>query len=407
MNETSWKVILADDEPIIREGIREAVDWETLGMRVVAEAEDGEEALELATSLGVHVMLVDLNMPIMNGLTLIQNVMQVLPACRIVIITGHDEFNYAQQAVRFGVAEYLLKPVNPAHLAEVLRKIKLELEQAHEQEKHIELASRQIRKNIPLLRERFCNEWIENALSEQEVIEQLRFLELPDKPPAMLGIIRWPEIDLGHSVRPERERQLMLFGIENIATEIVSPHPVVVFRNALGFICLIVWDTRDVALFHAVEQAVVEYLKLQIIVHAEPADSEAGGVAAAYDKARGGVYKEAAISPLVRRARQYLRDHYGDPALSLEMTAKSIGVSSVYLSRLFKQEMGTSFVALLTQIRIAMAVKLLDSTNRGMADIAESVGYESQHYFSTVFKKTVGVSPIRYRKGESYEEDPE
>lgn len=405
MAEFLWKVIIADDEPIIREGLREAVDWTALGMEVVAEAEDGEEALELALKHEPHIMLVDLNMPIMNGIALIQEMKQRQPACRIVIITGHDEFNYAQKAVRLGVDEYILKPANPSELTEVMRRIKSQLERAKAQAKHIQLASNQIRKNIPLLRERFCNEWIEAAVSRQEVLEQLRFLELPDKAPSLIGIIRWPEVDLGQSVRSERERQLMLFAIENIAEEFLSPNPLVVFRDPLGFICLIVWDTSDLALFSSIEKAVNHYLKLQVIVHAEPVDNGLDGVAPAFRKARGGVYKEAAISPLVRRARQHLRDHYDDPLLSLESTAKTIGVSSVYLSRLFKQELETTFVALLTQIRIAKAVQLLNSTNRSIADIADSVGYESQHYFSTAFKKTVGVSPIRYRKGETFEEE--
>lgn len=400
-----WKIIIADDEPIIREGIRGAVDWRALDMVVVAEAEDGEEALELAILHEADIMLVDLNMPIKNGLTLIQDVKQQLPGCRIVIVTGHDEFNYAQQAVHLGVDEYILKPANPAHLTEVLRKIKIQLVQVQEQKKHMEHASRQLRKNIPLLRERFCNEWIENAVSKEEVQEQLRFLELPDTPPALVGIIRWPEIDLGQSIRSERDRQLMLFAIENIAEEIISPFAVVLFRDPLGFICLIVWETTDVSMFTTIELAVNQHLKLHVIAQAEPIDKGLEGVSEAYLKARGGVYKEAAISPLVRRARQYLRDQYEDPTLSLEVTAKAIGVSSVYLSRLFKQELGISFVTLLTQIRISKSVQLLSSTNRSIADIAEAVGFESQHYFSTTFKKTVGVSPIRYRKGEPFEEE--
>lgn len=405
MQPSMWKVIIADDEPIIREGIREAINWEALNMEVVAEAEDGEEALELAIQHEVEIMLVDLNMPIMNGLTLIQEVKQQLPRCRILIITGHDEFNYAQQAVHFGVDEYILKPANPAHLTEVLNRIKLQLEQAKEQDKHMEHASRQIRKNIPLLRERFCNEWIEDAFSKQEVLEQLRFLDLPDSSPALIGIVRWPEIDLGQSVRSERDRQLMLFAIENIAEEIVSPYKFVLFRDPLGFVCFIVWETTEVSLFTTIELAVTKYLKLQVIAHAEPIEKGLDGIADAYRKARGGVYKEASISPLVRRARQYLRDHYDDQTLSLEGTAKAIGVSSVYLSRLFKQELEISFVTLLTQIRISKSVQLLNSTNRSIADIAEAVGYDSQHYFSTTFKKTVGVSPIRYRKGEAFEEE--
>ena len=67
-----YRVLIADDEPIIREGIRDAIDWEILGMEVVGEAEDGEEALERAADLGVDIVLVDMNMPFLNGIELIR-----------------------------------------------------------------------------------------------------------------------------------------------------------------------------------------------------------------------------------------------------------------------------------------------------------------------------------------------
>lgn len=403
MNETPWKVVIADDEPIIREGIREAVDWRWLRMEVVAEAEDGEEALEHALRHSADLVLADLNMPIMNGMDLIRELKDRLPDCRIVIVTGHDEFGYAQQAIRFGVDEYILKPAKPEQLMAVMEKIALDLERSREQEKHLQLASRQIRKNIPLLRERFCNEWIEEAVGREEVLEQLKFLDLPVEPPGLFGILRWPEADLGPTVRSERDRQLMLFATENIADEILGEFPHVLFRDPLGFLCAIVWNTTDPALFAQLEKAVIHYLKLQAVTHAEPIERGFDGISAAYRKARSGVYKEAAVSPLLRRARHYVLEHYPDSRLSLEETAQTTGVSSVYLSRLFKQEMGTTFVSLLTQTRISKAIQLLNTTSLSMADIAEAVGYESQHYFSTAFKKAVGVSPIRYRKGEMSE----
>lgn len=99
----TWKVLIADDESIIREGIRETINWEEFQMEVVAEAEDGEEALELALRHGVHVLFVDLNMPIMDGITLMKHIRKKLSKCRIVVVTGHDEFTYAQEAIRLQV----------------------------------------------------------------------------------------------------------------------------------------------------------------------------------------------------------------------------------------------------------------------------------------------------------------
>lgn len=80
-------------------------------------------------------------------------------------------------------------------------------------------------------------------------------------------------------------------------------------------------------------------------------------------------------------------------------------VSPVYLSRTLKKELGTSFITLMTQTRIQKAIHLLNSTDLSILDIAERVGYDSQHYFSTAFKKVMGVSPNRYRKGATVQEE--
>ena len=105
----TWKVLIADDESIIREGIRSSVPWDDLRLEVVGEAEDGEEALEMAVDKQANILLVDLSMPIMNGLALIRHLREQLPKCKIVIITGHDEFNYAYEAIKLEVDDYILK----------------------------------------------------------------------------------------------------------------------------------------------------------------------------------------------------------------------------------------------------------------------------------------------------------
>lgn len=393
------KVVIADDEMIIREGIRESIDWESLGMEVVAEAEDGEEALEAAIMHQADLLLVDLNMPIMNGIQLMGELRERQLPCRIVIVTGHDEFQYAQKAIRFGVEDYILKPIDPDLLMAALRKIREQIELEKVREKHLALASHQIRKNIPMLRERFCNEWIEAAASWEEIEQQLQFLELPATLPQLFGIIRWPESDLRQSPRTERERQLMIFAMENIVEEHLSDVQHILFRDSLGCICMMLWGNPSPDLFNKMEEAILSCLKLQVAVHAEPI-LEGENIPEVYRRARSRVYKETVVSPVIRRSRQYLREHYHESSLSLENTAEAIGVSSVYLSRLFRQEMDVSFIAYLTQLRISQAIRLLTTTDLTIAEIAEAIGYESQHYFSTAFKKSVGVSPIKYRKGE-------
>ncbi|AFH65164.1 response regulator transcription factor [Paenibacillus caseinilyticus] len=402
--EKRWKVLIADDEPWIREGIRDAVDWTSLGMEVVAEAEDGEEALELALEHSAEVLLVDLNMPIMNGIELMKRVREELPGSRIVVITGHDEFVFAQEAIRLEVDDYILKPADPKQLHTVLGNVRRKLELAEKQNGYLAMASKQISKNFPLLRERFCLEWVEGTMTEGEILEQLQFLELPASAPQRLGIIRWPESSAPQRLMKESDRQLLLFAIENIAAELLEPYRHAMFRDTMGLLVVCLWEAVPESVYAEIERAVQTYLKLTVHLCFEHVEGSVTEIASVYRHCRTKVYEEQQISPIVRRARQYIRDRFTDSGLTLESAAAELQMSPVYLSRVLKQELGMPFVSLVTQMRIQLAVQLLGGTDLPVGEIAERTGYESQHYFSTAFKKVMGVSPNQYRRGVVYTE---
>ena len=105
------------------------------------------------------------------------------------------------------------------------------------------------------------------------------------------------------------------------------------------------------------------------------------------------------LSFFKQKAKQYIENNYFKEELSLEDVARDIKVSASYLSRVLKQETGTSFIDYLTQVRVKMAIQLMTDPSMKIYEIAERVGYNSQHYFSTAFKKVLGVSPVEYKKG--------
>lgn len=393
-----WKVLIADDESIIREGILSSLNWQQLGLEVVAEAEDGEEALELARKHSVHILLVDLNMPIMNGMSLIKHMREELPDCKIIIITGHDEFTYAQAAIRMNVDDYILKPVNPAQLADVLTKITKQMASSLEKEEHLQMASKQIERNFSLLRERFCLEWMDGGLSEVEIREQLAFLKMPDRAPSTLGVIQWSGNSRGKELLSERDRQLILFAIENIVEELLSPYTLVKFRDHLGMLVVLLWDPVPANAIEKMDAAVQTYLKITIASQFLTGIEGVTGVSNVYQQARTSLYKEAHLSPFVRLAKDFIAQRYSNPEITLEMIANEMKVSPVYLGRIFKQELGIPFVNLLTHTRIKHAIHYLSTTDMTIIEISEKVGYDSQHYFSTAFKKVVGIAPNQYRK---------
>ncbi|WP_046213190.1 response regulator [Paenibacillus wulumuqiensis] len=402
-------VMIADDEPIIREGIRDAVDWDSLGMIVAAEAEDGEEALEIALQQDIHILLVDMNMPFMNGIALMKRLREERPGCRFVIITGHDEFSYAQEAIRLGVKDYILKPVDPVHLQEVLNHIRTELNGDQQQEEYLKLATDQIQRNIPLLREQFCLEWLHGRLREEEIRRQQEFLGLPSVHPAALTLIRWSGQAEGRPLLKEQDRQLLLFAIGNIAAELLSDIPLVICREDSGTIILCLWEVPAAHREEQIIAAVRDHIGLHVQVYMQPVIDEeyregmewSQQLYATYRQLRQELKGQTGLSPLVRRARGYILQHYADPQLTLEQLAEALQVSPTYLSRVMKKELGQSFIHVLVQARMQRAAQLLQESDRPILEVAEEVGYESQHYFSTAFKKVMGVSPNRYRRDSS------
>ena len=124
-----YRVLLVDDEEEIRAGISRKIDWDSLGFTLAGEADNGEEALELAELVRPDVVLTDIKMPFMDGLELCRRLKRVLPAAKTVVFSGFDDFEYARQAVGMGVSEYIMKPINAQEMSGVLLRLKDQLDQ--------------------------------------------------------------------------------------------------------------------------------------------------------------------------------------------------------------------------------------------------------------------------------------
>ena len=109
-----FRLLIVDDEYYVRVGIKSAIDWSEIGVEVVGEAADGEEALEMALSSRPDIILTDVRMPFMDGLTLMERLRSKMPEC------GHNEFEYARQAIRQGAFAYLLKPIDRQELKDTV-----------------------------------------------------------------------------------------------------------------------------------------------------------------------------------------------------------------------------------------------------------------------------------------------
>ena len=128
-----YSVFLVDDEPILLEGIRSKIDWESIGLNFVGEATDGEIALSMMQEIKPDILITDVKMPFMNGLELSSAIKKIQPWIKIIILSGHDEFDYAKKAISIGVEDYLLKPFTANEVIESLKKVSIQIDRERTQ----------------------------------------------------------------------------------------------------------------------------------------------------------------------------------------------------------------------------------------------------------------------------------
>lgn len=246
-----YKSIVVDDERSIQERLSKFFPWNEYGFTVVGTAGDGYAALKLVEEMQPDLIFTDIKMPMMNGLELAEQVSKHFPKTKVVILTAHDDFDYAKKAINYGVIGYLLKPIMKKDFRELMDNLKP--------------------KHFPDINE--------------ESIDEKSTPETPHK----------------------EKNQYVDFAIK------------------------------------------------------------------------------------------YVREHYAEP-IALKDIAYQIYIHEAYLSKLFNEKMGDGFSSYLNKVRVEEAKKLIMYTDTQLKDVAEKVGFSTYSYFNRVFKQTVGVTPLEFRR---------
>jgi len=173
-----YKVFLVEDEIVTREGIRDNVNWNSAGFDFTGEAPDGEIALPLIQAAQPDVIITDIKMPFMDGLQLSKIIREHMPWVKIIIMSGYDDFSYAQSAIQLGITEYLLKPVGVQDLQASLIKVAAVLDHEKTEREDLKRLRGQVEENIALLRNRFLLRLLLGGESTSTVVEQSQQLGL-------------------------------------------------------------------------------------------------------------------------------------------------------------------------------------------------------------------------------------
>ncbi len=534
-----YKVLIIDDESIIRKGIKNIINWKQLDCEVCADACDGIEGIELIKTYLPEIIITDIHMPGLDGINMIKQVKDIVPNSKIIILTGYRDFDYVHEAIKCGAYDFLLKPTKIEELTSVLAKAVNEISEQEIKHQEVDRFRLLFEQSIPILRERLLHDIIYGInTNENEIIEKMKLFKIDIK--NFVLVIMENDYD-EKSTSTQYDKHLCQFGIVNSFQEIFAEKYEVisimlnksrvgfiiqkadkspidisevsercgylqeVITNGFGFTVTIAVSSNGVSAMELTEKhkeclgsleyksyignnAIIQYNDLNSFFRYEDYSTldnyqkqllesiKSGNeslvkvstqnifryiaannininylknfyystlssindiritvLAAETDKkheegkdiasllqliekcdsleelnslleevafriaAKVNNYNNRSIKLVLRKAIEYIHEHYNEQ-VTLNEVADSIYVSTFYISRMFKKELGKNFVDYLNDVRIEKAKELLKDVKYKTYEVADLVGISDPHYFSKLFKKHSGITPSEYRE---------
>ena len=531
-----FKVLVIDDEPNIRKGLINIINWKKFQCQICGEAKDGVEGLEIIKMHRPDIVFVDINMPEINGLELIKMARQDVPNTKFIILSGYREFNYMQEAIKIGAFDYILKPSSIEDICEVVKRAVIELKYQREDQLEINKLRKCFDESIPILKEKLLYDIIFKInTNDEEIKEGFELYNVEVNEFVMLII----EMDGDSKKREPYQRQLYQFGIINTVEEMFADvfkvekivlnnkqiafiidtkeipvnleediykkshniqqlvescfdftvsiaistkgagvdklhekmvecknalayrfymgnSSIILYRDLSGF-----YKDQDNVVFDGVDKVLCNTIKtgneedvskilsqindkviqtnldpehiktfywnliyevnmirisiknldvnekewghdisiLYKIINEANQVSEIQQLLEEVSKnvvQRINRYNKKNINQILQKAMHYICENYR-MSITLNELAEHTYVSTYYLSRMFKKELGKNFVEYLNEVRIDKAKELLKDNKYKTYEVAELVGIQDPHYFSKIFKKYVNMTPTEYK----------
>lgn len=524
------KLLIVDDEYLVRSLLRNCLDWGELGYEIVGEAAGAQEALELVDRLNPDVIFTDICMPFMDGIEFSKIVYEKYPLIKIIVLTGYGEFDYAKRSIKIGISDFLLKPINDDEIKKVAQNIKEKIESERNHRTEYNRLKKHLEENKPFLQERLLNQLLQHSFKKEDVLQKLEYLNIKIN----LEYMQVAAIDVFHAdcsegIGEEEKLFLKIQSIEMVEqyfrddvyinvffdssqkiivlnsertvdiTECLEAIKSMLINKLKCFACIGIGNPCDsgeklrtsykeacYALDYKViagKNQVINYCDIDLQEQFGVQNDQIGaftfflkaGMRGKALELLDSVLNESAISSknriesiratassilsvvlgviaelglsisdifdqsrqpfdavfridtfpdmknyltkiigsavekidamqtkkvnqVVKQVQEYIDDNLTNSELSLSSTAKSFYMNMSYLSRIFKQETGQTFVEYLTKARMEKAMKLLRETDLKAYQIAENVGIIDPHYFGICFKKYTGVSVNDFKK---------
>lgn len=355
------KVLIVDDEYLSREGMRKTIPWGDYECKVCGEAQDGLEGIEMARELKPDLIVTDISMPEMNGIEMAKEIRKFLPNCKLIIITGYDEFKYAKAAIKLNAVDFILKPVEEQ---EFLAAVERAAEASKKSNANISISKNDVIRISHILKEEKELLLSIRAFNKVKLEEQLRniYFNMLAKEVENHDVLKQVSIDIVL-------KALNILSEYNISVEDAKLESLDIYEKAAEV------STLSEA-YNWVYKVVLNIL--DAVKEASLEASESG----------------------IDKAIDFIRKHYYED-ISLRDVAKEVYLSESYLSRKLKKVKGISFVEYITKLRMEKAVELLKEPNVKITEVALSLGYPDYRYFSQTFKKHTGYSPSEFIKAKN------
>lgn len=363
------KILIADDDDIFAGFVQTCVDWSALGAQAPARAKTGPEAAELALRLRPDIVIMDVEMPGCSGLECVEKIRRSGNNCEILLVTGYDEFRYAQCGASYGVTDIMLKPVS---------RQELQLQLCSIVNKH----------------------WIKRVSSL--VMESLMGKSRP------IGILNLFEEDLPKGSVIDLAAEIMNSVIENELSDLAghisrymhaleswrAPNSQMLWMYSFpGLICAELLQESEAVNIPAPLNDRHELAgAIQAALFSRTVDQTLAELCTQTAAILQGQHKNGS-SQAVEDAYRMILNNYSDPKFSVAALAEATHFCESYLRRVFKAEFGRSPNSLLKEIRMNQARKLISGGNMQIQQAARLVGFDDAAYFSKCFKQFFGYSP--------------
>lgn len=243
-----YKAIIADDENIIRNGIRKHFDWQSHGIEIVGDFPDGQKACGFIENNPVDLIVTDVRMPFIDGIELSKRASLLNPAVKVIFISGHAEVNYLKDALKMDAVDYIIKPVDNNELSAAVTRVVNIMDRERSREAEIKKMEERLAQSIPFLRERFLMMLLkEDSLDIEKSMERVSFLDIPLNNNDFYCVIVFKVINLWKKLSNSSEQQRLIFSFQlrDDCTEILKKYDSsIFFENEQGEYVAI-YNTRE------------------------------------------------------------------------------------------------------------------------------------------------------------------